>query len=99
MTPLDATFSLPYDAVLNKETVIGLLNHGHTRIPVYKPHISRHPSQDNTSSIEEHNSSLSLEPNLLGTKGRNNIIAPTIMTSTIPENYDKNTGPPGILKA
>ena len=96
MTPLDATFSIPYDAILNKETVIGLLNHGHTRIPVYKPFPSSTHPQDGE---DDDHSSLPLKSSIKRPLGlHNDLTAPQIMTSTIPEDYDKNTGPPGILK-
>ena len=36
MTPLDAVFALPVDAVLDKATLLSILTEGHTRVPVYR---------------------------------------------------------------
>ena len=40
MTKLEACFCLPSDTVLNKETILTILQRGHTRIPVYEGHPS-----------------------------------------------------------
>ena len=87
MTPLDATFSIPFDAVLDKETVMRILNHGHTRIPVYKPFMS------NNSNEDENFLPVTTSSNVKVTKGKTNLVSPSIIASSIPENDER-----GILK-
>lgn len=45
MTPIESVFSLPDTAKLDKDTILEILKHGHTRIPIY------HESRENIVGI------------------------------------------------
>jgi len=45
MTPLNSVFALPDTAVMDHETILDILQHGHTRIPVF------HETRDNIIAI------------------------------------------------
>ena len=40
MTPISKCYSLNETATLNYETIMDILGHGHTRVPVYSGHLT-----------------------------------------------------------